>query len=224
MAADGVRAKICGLRDLAAARVAVEAGADALGFIRAPARRQIAPEEINTILSELRRSHDHLPTAIAVFVDATPEDITADVETSGIDMVQLAGDEGSEIIDRLPVPVSKALRFESGTSIDEASREVERWLDRPIPARWVLVEGFLPGSHGGTGTLADWTLAAALAKAYPIWLAGGLNPANVARAIGEVRPVGVDVSSGVERNGVKNADLIRAFVAEVHRAGASSSG
>lgn len=218
MVADRVRVKICGLRDASAARVAVAAGAGALGFIRAPARRQITPGEIQAILDKLRREHDDLPPAIAVFVDASPEEIAGDVEASGVDMVQLAGDEEPEVIERIPVPSTKALRFESGTSIDEASREVERWLDRPKPARWVLVEGFLPGSHGGTGTLADWTLAAALAKRYPVWLAGGLNPANVARAIGEVHPVGVDVSSGVERNGVKDAALIRAFVAEAQRA------
>ncbi len=224
MSAERVRVKICGLRDTASAKVAVEAGTDALGFILAPSRRQIAPERIREIRAEIAGAADALPPLVGVVVNASAAEIAESVETSGVDMIQLSGDERPEMLDELEVPVIKALRFATGTAVDEARREIARWLDRPRPATWVLVEGHVPGSYGGTGTVADWALAARLAEEFPVWLAGGLAPDNVAAAVEQVRPFGVDVSTGIETDGVKDAAKIRSFIEQAHRPVSSSGG
>jgi phosphoribosylanthranilate isomerase len=219
---DVVKIKICGLRDAAAARVAVEAGADALGFILAPSRRQIAPEVIRDIRISLA-SRDAPPPFVGVTVNATPEEIASAVTVGGVDMIQLSGDERPDVLDSIDVPVIKALRFHAGAPLDSARREIDAWLDRPRPATWLLVEGHAAGSYGGTGIIADWGLVASIAADYPIWLAGGLTPENVSHAIAQVRPQGVDVSSGVEIAGLKDAARIRTFALHAREARIPSS-
>jgi len=223
VSAEAVRVKICGLRDAASARVAVEVGADALGFILAPSRRQIAPEHIRRVRHALADVGRPLPPMVGVVVNATPAEIAAHVATSGVDMIQLSGDELPTMLDEIDVPVIKVLRFEAGTSVDDARRAIHRWHDRPRPATWLLVEGHAPGSYGGTGTVADWGLAAALAEGVPLWLAGGLTPETVGEAVRRVRPLGVDVSSGVETDGAKDAAKIAAFVRNAQMSTVSSA-
>lgn len=203
--------KIDGFRDVISARAAVAAGAGAIGFILAPSRRQISPDSIAAILGELPAGR---PPIVGVFVNESPGAIDDIVHVSGVDVIQLAGDELPSILDRLDYPVWKTLRFEAGTTIDEASRIVESWLSPSRPVQAVLVDAAVPGSYGGSGHVADWDLAAGLAKTYPVILAGGLTPANVAGAIATVRPVGVDVSSGVEVDGAKDPARIEAFIDE----------
>jgi phosphoribosylanthranilate isomerase len=204
--------KICGLRNASSAQVAVESGADALGFILAPSQRQISPEAIAVIRAELARKHDHLPTLVGVTVNARPESIARDVEIAGLDLVQLAGEEDPAVLAEIDVPVIKALRFRAEVSLDEALREVDAWLSAPKAAARVLVEGHAAGSYGGTGTRADWGFVSRIAERYPVVLAGGLTPDNVSEAIAVARPAGVDVSSGVETDGQKDSGKIRDFV------------
>lgn len=211
--ADPLFVKICGLRDATSARVAIEAGADGLGFILAEARRQVTPEEIRTIRNELESSFDDLPAMIGVVVNVRPDELASICAESGLDMIQLSGDESPDILTETNVPVVKALRFSAGLSTDEALREVSAWLDGPSRAQHVIVEGHSDGSYGGTGTRADWMLVAELARRYPVILAGGLNPDNVGDAMAAVRAKGVDVSSGIETEGKKDAGKIRDFVA-----------
>lgn len=215
--------KICGLRDAEAARVAVMSGADALGFILAPSRRQVSPEHVRSVRESLKQGFDTLPPMVGVVVNAGAGQISHDVDVSGIDMIQLSGDESPDLLDEIDVPVIKALRFATGTSVDVARKEVASWLDRLRPARWVLVEGHAEGSYGGTGTRADWALAAELAAEFPVWLAGGLHPDNVGEAIAAVRPFGVDVSSGIETGGAKDHAKIETFVSRVQRSLSSAS-
>ncbi len=203
--------KIDGFRDVIAAKAAVAAGAGAIGFILAASRRQISPESIAAILAELPAVR---PPVVGVFVNESPGAIDDIVGVSGVDVIQLAGDELPSILDRLDYPVWKALRFAAGTTIDEASRVVESWLSPSRPVQAVIVDAAVPGSYGGSGHVADWDLAAGLAETYPVILAGGLTPANVANAIEAVRPMGVDVSSGVEVDGAKDPARIRAFIDE----------
>ncbi len=203
--------KIDGFRDAPSATAAVAAGAGAIGFILAPSRRQISPESIAAILGELSAGR---PPVVGVFVNESPGAIDDIVRVSGVDVIQLAGDELPSILDRLDYPIWKALRFEAGTTIDEASRIVESWLSPSRPVQAVLVDAAVPGVYGGSGHVADWDLAAGLAERYPIILAGGLTPENVADAIEAVRPMGVDVSSGVEVDGLKSPARIEAFIDE----------
>lgn len=197
---------------ITAARVAIEAGADALGFILAPSKRQIAAQEIAEIREALSAGGRTVPSLVGVTVNATKESIEQWVRDGELDMIQLSGDESVSMLAVMDVPVIKALRFPADTSPDDALREVDAWLSGPRPAARVIVEGHADGSYGGTGARADWELVARIAGQYSIVLAGGLDPENVMDAVSTVRPSGVDVSSGTETNGVKDHDKIRAFL------------
>jgi phosphoribosylanthranilate isomerase len=149
---------------------------------------------------------------VGVTVNATSQDIARSVEIAGLDMIQLSGDEDPTVLSDIDVPVIKALRFGAEVTLDEALREVEAWSNAPGPAARIIVEGHAEGSYGGTGTRADWGFVSQIAERYPVVLAGGLTPGNVADAISQAQPVGVDVSSGVETDGAKDLAKIREFV------------
>lgn len=206
--------KICGISTPEAARVAVEHGADALGFLFAPSKRRVTPEQAAALIRDL-------PAGVAkvgVFVDETPEAINAIAEQAGLTMVQLHGGESPEFLQQVRVPVLRALRL---ASVEDTER-VHGWHN----ANGLLLEPFVPGAPGGTGTALDtglFTAARARMGAGPapmLVLAGGLNPGNVAAAIAAARPDGVDVSSGVETHGAKDLNKIAAFIAAARRASA----
>jgi len=187
----------------------MEAGASALGFMLADSRRKIEPHSIVNILSALPSAR---PSAVGVVVNESPGAIDEIVRLSGIDIVQLSGDESPEILGEIKYPVWKALRFPAGTTLEAASRIVESWLSPQRPVAAILIDAAVPGRYGGSGHKANWELATHLARKYPVILAGGLSPENVVEAIGTVRPLGVDVSSGVEVDGSKDAVRIQDFV------------
>ena len=201
--------KICGIRTLEHAQTAAEAGADMIGFMFAPSKRRIAPEQAAEIAAALRSSGGPVPLLVGVFVNEVPEQIASMVEKCGLDAIQLSGDEDAAIAAMLPAQLLiKAIRLMDAPG--------ERgWLALPAEQVTLLVDAHILGSYGGTGTVADWSRAAQLARERPILLAGGLSPENVAAAIDQVHPWAVDVSSGVEQDGQKSNDLIRAFVAAV---------
>lgn len=203
------RIKICGIRDVEAARAAVESGADALGFMFVKASpRYIVPESAWEILSVL----PPMVSTVGVFADA-PVDQFCDIEEMcPTNYVQLHGQESEPIVKRCGPNVIKGVKFDAATIEDE----LRRW-EAVEEVEAVLVDG----SAGGQGTTLDWTALAPLADRaqVPIILAGGLNARNVGEAIRAVRPFAVDVSSGVEREkGVKDADLIEAFCDAVREA------
>jgi phosphoribosylanthranilate isomerase len=205
--------KICGLRTIEHALAALEAGADLLGFIFAPARRQVSPAEATTIGAAVRAAPGgrHVDL-VGVFVNETPERMAAIAYECGLDAIQLSGDEDERVLRELPSDrmIIKAVRL-AGAVGEQA------WL-REESAPRLLVDAHVPGAYGGAGVVSDWDRAAELARRKPIILAGGLTPANAAAAIGRVRPWGVDVSSGVETDGIKDNGKIRAFVAAVRTA------
>ena len=201
--------KICGLRTIEHALAAADAGADMLGLNFAASRRQVSPEQAAMIAEAVRATpHARRVTIIGLFVNEAPERMLAIVRQCGLDAIQLSGDEASGVAGQLPgIALLKSIRLDGAPS--EAG-----WLDTThTPDVRLLVDAHVHGSYGGAGVLADWGRAAELARQRPIILAGGLTPENVDAAIRQVRPWGVDVSSGVETNGVKDAAKIRAFVA-----------
>jgi len=212
--------KICGLSTVAGVNAALASGADAIGFILAPSRRQVSAHTIAGLLSESDRGEAR---AVGVFVNATAAEINAQASTAGLDVIQLSGDESPEIIGELDRPVWKALRFDQDVDLDMALAAVDSWYSAPQPAERVLLDGAPKGEYGGSGHTANWQLAAALARRYPIVLAGGLRTENVAGAIAEVKPAGVDTSSGVERLGQKDPELIRSFIGAARQSFGSSS-
>jgi phosphoribosylanthranilate isomerase len=195
-----VRVKICGVTRPEDAHAAVRLGADALGFNFWPrSRRFVTPEAAGAIVRTL-------PPGIAtfgVFVDPSREEVLAALALSGVAVAQLHGDEPPVLCGSLPVPVVKAIRVESAASLAQlASYEVRAFLlDAPSPG------------YGGSGRVFDWTLAGEVARELPVILAGGLAPENVAEAVRTVRPLAVDVASGVESApGVKDPARLEAFI------------
>lgn len=201
--------KICGLRTPEHTVAAVEAGADLLGFNFAATRRYVAPADARLMVAAARAAGRAI-LAVGVFVDAPADEMNMIADEVGLDLVQLSGDEPSEVIAAIHRPVIRALRPVPGTSAASVLAGILR-MGSVRPAAYLL-DGFHAGLFGGTGVRADWTLASGLAQDVPMLLAGGLNPENVAEAIGIARPLGVDVASGVERDGIKDATLIAGFV------------
>jgi phosphoribosylanthranilate isomerase len=231
--------KICGVRTLAGAQAAVDAGADLLGFIcHPPARRYVPPEQIAAILAGLRGRLT--VRAVGVFVNQPVDEMHMVADGCGLDLIQLSGDEGDEAMSLLEWPVIKAWRghlplkqqanstkpaeagwSRRGTGRDTAPaglsrlRTVSPTLQRRAGLFAALLEPQAAG-WGGAGQVWDWSVARSvtdLPSRPPVFLAGGLQPENVAGAIAAVRPDGVDVSSGVETNGVQDSARIAAFVA-----------
>lgn len=200
--------KLCGLRTLEDAKAAIDADASALGFILAESKRQVSPEFVAGLRDEITSP----PTIVGVTVNRSPSELNLLFEDARLDMIQLSGDEPVDILEELEMPVIKALRFPDGTSIDDATREVDSWLSHRHSAELIIIDGYKTGEFGGSGTRANWRLLHEVSVRYPIVLAGGLNPDNVATAIQQVNPIGVDTSSGTETDGVKDPAKLKAFV------------
>lgn len=201
-----MRIKICGLKNTADAVVALEAGADFLGFNFYPkSPRYIAPAACAQLVRELGPR----PQAqyVGIFVNEAPATVRAILDDCGLHLAQLHGEETSEVVSTFKGRAFKAFR---GLGADHATYITARGTDQP-PA--FLVDAYTPNAYGGTGHTADWPGACRLAEQYPLFLAGGLTPDNVAEAFQQVRPWGVDVASGVESApGVKDQTKIRLFI------------
>lgn len=196
-----IKIKICGLTHIDDALQACACGADALGLVfyeKSP--RCVTWEQARAIVAAL----PPFVTTVGLFVNERPESIREIVDFCGLDVIQLHGDEGPDACRFPPRRVLKALRVRG----EESLAGVERFAVAAL-----LLDAWHPDSYGGTGKLGDWKLAARLAAERPVILAGGLNPENVAEAIRQVRPYGVDVSSGVESApGRKNPERVAAFI------------
>lgn len=199
--------KICGIKTLKDALAAIDAGADLIGFNFYPkSPRHIDVGNCRDIMSVMRR-FGHI-TCVGVFVNASVESIHATMDTCGLGLAQLHGDETQEMLQVLDGSAFKAFR---GVPTD-----VNGFTRNKAPA--LLVDASVKGVYGGSGVTADWFAAAELAKRYPLLLAGGLTPENVADAVREVKPWGVDVASGVESApGEKDANKMSAFVKAVRQ-------
>jgi phosphoribosylanthranilate isomerase len=210
--------KICGLRTSEAAIAAAAAGADLLGFIFAPSKRQVSATEVASILAEVRAAGFSTP-AVGVFVDPGIVPLQRDIAVSGIDLVQLSGEESPEVYAGAAIPVIKAFSAGSLADLPLLERQLIAW----DQATHILLDAHDPNLRGGTGKLANWDVCRELAARENILLAGGLHPENVGQAIATVQPYGVDVASGVETDGVKDIVKIRNFVASAREAFAQVS-
>ena len=200
--------KICGLRTVEAAVVAAEAGADYLGFIFAPSKRQVSASEVGHIIAGVRAAGFDTPT-VGVFVEPDRVKLQHDIAISGIDLVQLSGDESPDDYRDVEIPLIRALAAGAQGDAAALSSRFDQWAF----ALHCMLDAHDPSARGGTGKLANWPLCTELAAQRKIILAGGLHPENVQEAIATVRPYGVDVASGVETDGVKDENKIRAFIA-----------
>jgi len=203
-----IKIKICGIKTLDDALAAIDLGADLVGFnFYQKSPRYVEVDVCRWIMSKVR--YIGQVTCVGVFVNASAVDIHATMGTCGLHLAQLHGDETVEFMESLQGKSFKAFR---GIPDD-----VNGFARDDVPA--FLVDASVKGVYGGSGVTADWDGAAALAKKYPLLLAGGLTPENVAEAARRVKPWGVDVASGVEsRPGVKDEAKMRAFVKAVREA------
>jgi indole-3-glycerol phosphate synthase / phosphoribosylanthranilate isomerase len=205
---ESVHVKICGLRTKDQLFTAMDAGADMIGLVfYQPSPRYIQPREAKELLKTLEEGQI-APNAVGIFVNEEAEFINDIVERVGLHVVQLHGDEPPEFCKRIKRPVIKGLRLNSMADF--------RMVDEYGEATWRVLLDTPAAKWGGTGETHNWNLARLVAQRMPIVLAGGLTPENVAEAIRQVHPWGVDVSSGVETNGNKGADKIRAFIENTH--------
>lgn len=200
--------KVCGITSVEDAAAACELGYDAVGLVFADSPRRLSAEQAKEICSALTSSI----MRVGVFSGMGNEEVRNLAEGCGLDLVQLHGEEMAE----------EAASFGSRAIVARRprSREDLESIGAFSQAFAVLIDTWDPVLAGGTGRTCDWELAARAAGTARIILAGGLNPANVAEAIAEVDPFGVDVSSGVElRPGVKDHALMRDFARAVRGAG-----
>ena len=214
--------KICGLRDADNALVAANAGADFLGLNFVPGvRRRITPEQALSIVERLRNTlGERVPTLVGLFANQRVDEVNRIVEQCGLELAQLCGHEPREYWDEVAVPVIRQIKVRDDVPTNDAVSAAARQIEEVIGSGHTpMLDKYERGALGGTGRTFDWRVASELAARYDLVLAGGLTPDNVARAIAEVGPRVVDVSSGVETDGVKDAAKIRRFAQEVRRAG-----
>jgi len=199
------RVKICGIVDPDDAHIAVEGGADALGFVfHEPSVRYVAPERAAAIIRELPAFID----TVGVVVDLGRQELDNIARVSGIDYFQFHGEEDPQLCAAAGLPYLKALRIGADT-------DVRAGAERYAGAKGLLLDAFADDLAGGTGNTFDWSRIPAYLP-VPVFLAGGLDSGNVAEAIGLVHPFGVDVSSGVESTpGVKDPARIIEFLRTV---------
>jgi tryptophan synthase beta chain len=219
--------KICGLTQSEQALHAARCGADAYGLLfapMAPNHRRVTVEQAADTVRRVRAALDcrdpeseglatafrpRSPRVVGVFVNEEPQRIAQIVEHVGLDTIQLSGDETpadcAAVATLTGQPVIKALRLRSEAGLAQLDAYA-------LAGAVLLIDTPKEGAYGGTGETGDWALAREAAHRWPIILSGGLTPENVAEAIATVQPRGVDVSSGVETDHVKDPAKIRAFV------------
>lgn len=221
-----VKVKICGITRLEDAVVALEAGADLLGFILyPPSPRAVSEDKVTFFSRRLRETMKPLfarpypPLLVGVFVNRTPEDVAIVLAQCNLDLAQLSGDEEPWDVTSSDSPLfGKAYKAIRPRSQEESIFLRDRYTNFTDPKFFrrpsLLIDTPHGNLYGGTGTTGDWSLAAALAATTPgLMLAGGLNAENVAQAVATVRPFAVDVAGGVEAQpGVKDHAQVNAFI------------
>ena len=200
-----IKIKICGITNPEDAQAAVDAGSDALGFVfHRDSPRCVTPEVVRRIVAGL----PPFVMPVGVFVNEEIKKVRDLMDGCGLALAQLHGDESPSYCEALDRPVLKAIRLRDRGSLLAMAEYRGR-----ANIRGFVVDAFSEAAYGGTGQPADWTLAAEVARAAQVLLAGGLTPDNVCDAIQQVRPYGVDVSSGVEVHpGKKDPRKLLAFV------------
>ena len=210
--------KICGVRRLEDALVAAEAGADYFGMVFVPGRRRrIEPEAARIITDGLRDGDREGPKSVGLFGDQPLDEVLDTIAAAGLDYVQLCGDEPLDYCQAVlrRAGVIKVLHVSNDHQPDAVADRIDAFAAAGCA---VTLDSQVAGLHGGTGQSFDWRIAAQLAAGgRRFLLAGGLTPENVAEAVAVVRPWGVDVSSGVEADGVQDPAKIRQFVTNARR-------
>ena len=210
------KVKMCGISKVETIPAVVEAKPDYMGLVFAPSKRQVTVDQAKILVEELNRGyakkygsdteHDKNDTikTVGVFVNETIDNLVTIANEANLDAVQLHGDEDEAFIqslkERTNVEVWKAIQIRTAA-------DTEKWIDSS--ADMLLFDAYHKDERGGTGEVFDWSSLDAFER--PFMLAGGIDSTNVARAIRTVRPYGIDISSGIETNGLKDDEKMKAF-------------
>lgn len=233
--------KICGLKDAATALETAKAGADFIGVVFAESKRRVTPQQCHDIVEAIKENRTQgreamfegpvrgevsartwfgawaeaidqsaarwRPLIVGVFAGMNPDEVNDIADAAGLDLVQLSGGEDDDFVRRVHRPVIRTIHVrEQMTAFDVEDRCVAG-----VSAALHLDKGSV-AALGGTGEQFDWDVAAEVARTKPFLLAGGLSPGNVADAVRAVEPWAVDVSTGVETDGAKDIEKVRAFI------------
>ncbi len=211
------RVKICGLSEVEHVLAAAEAGTDFVGFVFAESRRRVTAEQAVELVKAIGRLHQR-PETVGVFADAKADEVNEIAERCHLDRVQLSGDETWQYCAHISRPVIKVLHVSQATTADQVLASIEEGRSILRGREFTcLLDSKIGKTHGGTGQTFDWKVAKRVASEFPIIVAGGLGPLNVAELVREAHPWGVDVSSGVETAGRKDPAKIRDFIEAVRR-------
>jgi phosphoribosylanthranilate isomerase len=202
--------KICGITDVSHAQAAAEAGADLIGVVFAPSPRRVTPEKAGEIAAAAK---EHGLTVVGVFVNTPAAEVNDIASNCGLDWAQLSGDEDMDYCRQIRLPFIRAIHIAPDWDEERLlghmeSQQTELHHLSPI----YLLDTHVEEKYGGTGQAFPWDIARRAAERYPVIIAGGLDPENVGKVVAELKPWGVDVSSGVESGGVKDIEKIKAFV------------
>jgi len=194
--------KICGITNLEDARFVSGALADYIGFIFYPdSPRYIEPAKAGAIINWLEG-----PEKVGIFVNQPLDDVQSIARQTGLDYVQLHGNESVEYCQLMEKPVIKVFHITPETTADELKSDIEPYIDS---VEFLLFDTKTPDKWGGTGTSFDWNVLADIGEMKPYFLSGGLNPDNIRAAIKLTRPYAIDLSSGVEESpGLKDFEKI----------------
>jgi phosphoribosylanthranilate isomerase len=203
-----MKIKICGITREEDAMLCADEGADFIGLIFAErSKRAVSVERARAIAQSLR-GHRSRPMIVGVFVDETPRAVNEIVDAVGLDLVQLHGDESDAECAAMSVPVIKGMRV--GQSLPETT-------GHRSPS-WLLFDTLDSRQSGGTGRRFDWSLLETWRRDRPFFLSGGLTTEDIARAMSQVRPDGIDMASGVESSpGIKDHDKVRRLFERLRR-------
>ena len=207
-----MRVKICGITNLDDAMRATELGADAVGFVfYSDSPRAVDP----SVVKEIIRRLPPFVTSVGVFANSSHQEILEIVDVCGLDVIQIQGDESPEFCGKLGYRVIKAIRVRDSSSLEKM---------KLYSVRAFVLDTYREEALGGTGKTFDWGLALDAKRYGSIILAGGLTPENIRDAVDTVRPAGVDVSSGVEREvGIKDTEKVKKFIRTAKEAFSQSS-
>jgi phosphoribosylanthranilate isomerase len=211
------RIKICGIRTEEQAITAAKAGSDFIGLVFTPSPRQVTPDIAAKIVNAVKKRKFTIEF-VGVFVNVHAGTVNQIAEMCGLDRVQLSGDEPWEYCHDMERPIIKVMRVGRNNPPAAILKDVEYGMRILHGHRiTILLDTGVAKRYGGTGEIFDWELARPIAERIPVIIAGGLTSDNVSKAIKLILPWGVDVSTGVETEGIKDAKKIKKFIEEVRK-------